>query len=81
MLADAPEEPVVHPPTVFPASRAQNSMSNSTSSIDGEAVAEFEDSRISSLKEMGFTSEEAVNALIACNDDVNEALNLLLSNH
>ena len=51
----------------------------STSSIDGDEVAEYEDSRISSLKEMGFSAQEAIDALIACNDDVNEALSLLLS--
>lgn len=51
----------------------------SNKSVDGDDVAEYEDSRISSLKEMGFSTQEAVDALIACNDDVNEALTMLLS--
>lgn len=61
------------------AKSANSSSAGSTSSIDGDDVAEYEDSRITSLKEMGFTTQEAIDALIACNDDVNEALTLLLS--
>ncbi len=46
--------------------------------VSTEEADEYDDSRIASLKEMGFTAEEARNALAQCNDDVNEALTLLL---
>lgn len=83
LIAAAPDEPKVRKPTVFQnkqqAKLSSTSDFGSTSSVGGDDVAEFEDSRISSLKEMGFTSQEAVDALIACDDDVNEALTYLLS--
>jgi len=83
LIAAAPDEPKVRKPTVFSnkqhAKLSSTSEFGSTSSVGGDDVAEFEDSRISSLKEMGFTSQEAVDALIACDDDVNEALTYLLS--
>jgi hypothetical protein len=44
-----------------------------------EEAAEEDDSRITSLKEMGFTFAEATKALDDCHGDVNEALTLLLS--
>lgn len=44
---------------------------------NSEAVDEMIDSRISSLTEMGFTTEQATTALRAANDDVNDALNML----
>jgi uncharacterized UBP type Zn finger protein len=47
--------------------------------VTADEADEFDDSRIASLKEMGFTTEEVKNALAQCNDDVNDALTLLLS--
>ncbi len=55
------------------------SKSKDSAEIQDEPYAEIEDSRISSLKEMGFTAEQAEGALATCNGDVNEALTLLLS--
>ncbi len=43
------------------------------------SVAEMVDARISSFTEMGFTVQQAENALQRCNKDVNEALTFLLS--
>lgn len=60
------------------AKSSASSSVGSNCSIDGDEVAEYEDSRISSLKEMGFSTQEAIDALIECNDDVNEALSMLL---
>ena len=40
-------------------------------------VSEMVDSRIAMFTEMGFSAEQAENALKACNNDVNEALNML----
>eukprot|EP01033_Poteriospumella_lacustris_P008020 gene8020-5772_t len=82
LIATAEPEPKIRKPTVFNSRQTKSSTTSSvgsTSSIDGDEVAEYEDSRISSLKEMGFSAQEAIDALIACNDDVNEALSLLLS--
>lgn len=82
LIAAADPEPKVRKPTVFGTRASQEKTSKNSSvssSIGGDDVAEYEDSRISSLKEMGFSSQEVVDALIDCNDDVNEALNLLLS--
>lgn len=42
-------------------------------------IEEMVDSRIQSLTAMGFTVEQAQQALRAANNDINEALNLLLS--
>jgi uncharacterized UBP type Zn finger protein len=42
-------------------------------------VDEMLDGRLTSLREMGFTLSDSEWALQQCNDDVNEALNLLLS--
>lgn len=40
---------------------------------------DFDDSRINSLVDMGFSREDVQNALARCNNDVNEALTFLLS--
>lgn len=72
LIAAAEPEPEVRPPTVFkPRTTADDN--------EDTSAAEFEDSRIASLKEMGFTAAQAESALEACNGDVNEALTLLLS--
>ena len=80
LIAAADPEPTIRKPAVFGGSKNSGANSiGSNSSVDGDEVAEFEDSRITSLKEMGFTAQEAIDALIACDDDVNEALTYLLS--
>jgi len=72
LIAAAEPEPEIRPPTVFkPRTTADGN--------DDASVAEIEDSRIASLKEMGFTAAQAESALEACNGDVNEALTLLLT--
>jgi hypothetical protein len=40
---------------------------------------DFDDSRINSLVDMGFSREDVQNAMARCNNDVNEALSFLLS--
>lgn len=64
------------PPSVF------NNLDHATSDsqqVEVEDFLEFDDSRIASLKEMGFSAEDAMNALRICDGDVNEALNYLLT--
>ena len=73
LIAAAEPEPEIRPPTVF------LSKSKDATETNEEPYAEIEDSRISSLREMGFTAEQAEGALASCNGDVNEALTLLLS--
>eukprot|EP01038_Epipyxis_sp_PR26KG_P008338 gene8338-11279_t len=74
LIAAAKPEPKIRTPTVFkphvPGSAAEN--------FTGTA-AELEDSRITSLVEMGFTASQAEEALVQSNGDVNAALSLLLS--
>jgi len=72
LIAAAEPEPEVRPPTIFKARTTADGN-------DDSSAAEFEDSRIASLKEMGFTAAQAESALEACNGDVNEALTLLLT--
>lgn len=47
--------------------------------VRGGTISEMVDSRISVFTEMGFTAEQAEQALKDCNNDVNEALTLLLN--
>ena len=43
----------------------------------GGSVEEAVDVRIAKLTEMGFSSQQAINAMKACNGDLNAALNML----
>lgn len=82
LIASSDPEPKVRAPTVFakhPHSASAPTRPEQHAPVAGEEVAEFEDSRLASFKEMGFSTEQAMNALAACNDDVNEALSMLLS--
>ena len=73
---DSPQ-PRIHEPTVFHAKRDNDNVTYNDESDD--ILFDMQDSRIKSLVEMGFSDEQAKEALIACNNDVNEALTLLLS--
>ena len=80
LIAASSPEPSIRPPTVFATKhRVAEVQDENGASEMAESAAAFEDSRISSLVEMGFTSSEATDALLACKNDVNEALTLLLS--
>ncbi len=77
LLPPTPDQPTVRPPTVF--QPRVESQRLDAGKIDVEvSVSELEDSRISSLTEMGFTRQQAEAALSQTNDDLNAALNLLL---
>jgi uncharacterized UBP type Zn finger protein len=77
LIAAAEAEPDVREPTVFypRTEREEEDHFREGSATVGEMV----DSRIQSLVAMGFTAADAESALRRCNNDVNEALNLLLS--
>jgi UBA/TS-N domain len=70
----------VHPATVFhPRTHHDGAQDHFMDDVTRGTVEEMVDSRISVFTEMGFAPEQAVDALKRCNDDVNEALNLLRS--
>eukprot|EP01035_Chromulina_nebulosa_P018926 gene18926-24733_t len=77
LIAEADPEPSIHPPTVFVprTERDQEDLFKQGSNT----IAEMVDSRVQSLTSMGFTPEAAENALKLSNNDLNEALNLLLN--
>lgn len=75
LIAKDGPEPAVHPA----AKNLKKTAAATHEVINEQAVAENEDSRISSLREMGFTFEESQKALDDCHGDVNEALSLLLA--
>lgn len=83
LLAAGEPEPDVHEPTVY---KKQDHTHREhpggedpfKQGLDQDPkVSELVDSRISMFTEMGFSAEQAENALKACNNDVNEALNML----
>jgi len=76
LIASAEPEPAIRPPTVFNTIDHQRSNDNITVA---DSALEVEDSRITSLVEMGFTAQQAEEALNLANGDVNEALTILLS--
>ena len=82
LIAAAETEPAVREPTVF------NNLDHRHRHPEGVAdpftaglregtLAEMVDSRVSMFTEMGFTSQQAEDALKRANGDVNEALNIL----
>lgn len=76
LIAQAETEPSIHEPTVF---QPRTFRTEADHFKDGsDTIAEMVDSRVSSLVSMGFSATDAENALKRCNNDVNEALNLLL---
>ena len=72
-------QPRVPEPTVFHQRNNDNNNNDMLNDDNDDILFDMQDSRIKSLVEMGFSEEEAKNALIACNNDVNEALTMLLS--
>jgi hypothetical protein len=82
LIAAAETEPAVREPTVF------NNLDHRHRHPEGVAdpfttglregtLAEMVDSRVAMFTEMGFTSQQAEDALKRANGDVNEALNIL----
>jgi uncharacterized UBP type Zn finger protein len=78
LISAADPEPDVRPPTVFKP-RSTHDDAHTDAFNNGGTIPEMVDARISTFTEMGFTAEQAEEALRQCNGDVNEALNLLLS--
>lgn len=80
LLAQAQPEPAVRPPTVFhPRVGGHDGIDHFVADAQvGASVSEMVDARLSSFTAMGFTVEQAENALRVCNNDINEALTYLL---
>jgi len=81
-LMAAPDEPAVREATVF--HEIDHTHRQHASGVDpfvegSSTLQEQVDSRIASFTAMGFTVEQTEAALRKCNNDVNEALSLLLS--
>jgi hypothetical protein len=90
LIAQDNSIPQVQPPTVFIAnarSLDSNEQDDYDDVQDDEGIKQsaevlfddFDDSRINSLVDMGFSREDVRNAMVRCNNDVNEALSFLLS--
>ena len=80
LIAAAAPEPHVHSATVFhPRNDHGGAPDHFMDDVTKGTVEEMVDSRIAGFTEMGFSPEEARGALDKCNNDVNAALNLLLS--
>jgi uncharacterized UBP type Zn finger protein len=80
LISAADPEPEVRPPTVFkPRSTHDETHNDAFTNVTGGTIPEMVDSRISTFTEMGFTAQQAEDALRQTNGDVNEALNLLLN--
>jgi uncharacterized UBP type Zn finger protein len=80
LISAAGPEPDIRPPTVFkPRSTHDEAHNDSFANVIGGTIPEMVDARISTFTEMGFTAQQAEEALRQTNGDVNEALNLLLS--
>lgn len=80
LISAADPEPDVRPPTVFkPRSTHEDTHNDAFANVTGGTIPEMVDARISTFTEMGFTAQQAEDALKQTNGDVNEALNLLLS--
>ena len=81
LIAAANPEPAVRAATVFQprTGHADGTEDHFRAGVTHGTVSEMVDSRISVFTEMGFTVEEATEALRRCNNDVNDALTMLLS--
>ena len=80
LIAQAHPEPRVAPPTVFhPRIGGHEGVDHFQDDVqEGASASELLDARLSAFTAMGFTVEQAETALRACNNDINEALTLLL---
>ena len=79
LIAAANPEPATHPVTVFVPRNDHGGAPDPFAVVTEGTVAEMVDSRISEFTEMGFSAEQAVAALKNSDNDINEALTLLLS--
>jgi len=90
LIAQDSSIPQIQPPTVFIANARpldSNEQDDYDDVQDDEGIKQsaeilfddFDDSRINSLVDMGFSREDVRNAMARCNNDVNEALSFLLS--
>ena len=79
LIAAANPEPEVHPATVFVPRNDHGGAHDPFADVTEGSVAEMVDARISVFTEMGFSAAQAVAALQKCNNDINEALTLLLA--
>jgi hypothetical protein len=80
LIAAANPEPAVHPATVFePRTGHGGAPDLFQADVTHGTISEMVDARISVFTEMGFSPEEATEALRKCNNDVNEALTMLLA--
>ena len=79
LIASADPMPEVRPVTVFVARSDHEGAPDPFTEVTEGTVSEMVDSRISTFTEMGFSADQAVAALRQSDDDINEALTLLLS--
>ena len=79
LIAAADPVPEIQPATVFRPRNNHDGVVDHFLDVTHGTVSEMVDSRISIFTEMGFSAEEAVTALQRSNNDVNEALTMLLS--
>ena len=81
LIAAANPEPAVRAPTVFQprTGHAEGTEDHFRTGVTQGTISEMVDARISVFTEMGFSAEEATDALRRCNNDVNEALTMLLN--
>jgi NACalpha-BTF3-like transcription factor len=80
LIGAAPTAPSVASPTVFKSrTGGHTGVDHFASSVPQGSIAEMVDARISNFTEMGFSHEQAMAALKRANNDVNEALTLLLN--
>ena len=81
LIAAANPEPAVRAPTVFQphANGHEGAPDAFRQDITHGTISEMVDARISVFTEMGFSPEQATEALKQCNNDVNDALTMLLA--
>ena len=82
LIAAAAPAPSVQEPTVFHTRVGGDvGLGHFAEGVESDSIEELVDARIQMFNEMGFTNEQAIEALRQCNNDVNEALTLLLSHN
>lgn len=79
LIAAADPAPEIQPATVFRPRNNHDGVVDPFLDVTHGTVSEMVDSRISIFTEMGFSAEEAVAALQRTDNDVNEALTVLLA--
>lgn len=79
LIASSAEEPSVRPATIFQPRVGGHEGHDHFADVTQGSTSEMVDARIATFTEMGFSHEQAEEALRQCNNDVNEALTWLLS--